>query len=138
MVNNSPPLKNKAIHTKGQPLVFLVYFLRHSLVILSDQGIKSFSASSGTLSLGYFINSYISYLKNSYGLSPFALTVSARLYIIALASAPFFESMICQFFLPTQNFLMLRSASYSDIRIICRAGNSPFYIGPEKLCYHRI
>ena len=38
---------------------------------------------------------------------------------IPLASAPFFVAEICQFFFPTQNFLMLRSQAYADIRIRC-------------------
>ena len=45
--------------------------------------------------------------------------VLSSMYRIPLASAPFFVAEICQLFFPTQNFLMLRSQAYADIRIRC-------------------
>lgn len=50
---------------------------------------------------------------------PGRLAPQYALYRIPLASAPFFVAEICQFFFPTQNFLMLRSQAYADIRIRC-------------------
>ena len=73
------------------------------------------------------------YLKYSYDFSAFAFAVSAKLYSIALDFAPPVVAIICQLCLPTQNFFMLRSASYLDIKITSRAGNQAVLCWKEKL-----
>ena len=51
---------------------------------------------------------------------PLAFAVSVRLKIIALAFAPFDDSMRTKFFLAIVNGLMACSLVYANIRIICR------------------
>ena len=73
------------------------------------------------------------YLKYSYGFRLFAFAVSAILYAIALAWAPLMVSMIFQFFLPTQNGRIARSAAYADIRISCGTKSQELRHGKEEL-----
>ena len=93
-------------------------FALHTFGRLSDHGISS-SRKSVVLSsmCGIIVSSTC--LKYVVGTQSVHMAVSAMLYRIPLASAPFFVAEICQFFFPTQNFLMLRSQAYADIRIRC-------------------
>ena len=91
--------------------LYLDLVFRQQSGSVSDHGMSDTSTSSGTFPRGCFTNSVSRCLKYSYGFKLFAFALSAMLYKRALVFAPFIESMMCQECFPTQNALMLRSAS---------------------------
>ena len=92
--------------------------LGHCFCTRGDQGKRSSMKSRflSSICFGISVRSSSRYL---YVFIWFALAVSTRLYRIALALAPFSDSIMTKFLRPIVNGLIALSAIYSYIRINC-------------------